>query len=97
VCPCSPERNTGQVRRDMRQRYLLSLILLAASLAFSVMMWLLHLPFFFVVLFIPLIPFFMRERTVRRCPVCGWETTGSESFCPFDATPLLEIGGERGQ
>ena len=81
----------------MRRHYLLSLVLLAGSLAFSVTMWLLHFPFFFVVLFIPLIPFFLRDRTVRRCPVCGWETTGSERFCPFDATPLPETGGERGQ
>ena len=97
MCPGSPEQYTGQVWRDMRQRYLLSLILLAASLAFSVVMWVLHLPFFFVVFFIPLIPFFMRERTVRRCPVCGWETTGSERFCPFDATPLSETGGGKNQ
>jgi hypothetical protein len=81
----------------MKRHYLLSLILLAASLAFSFLMWLLHLPFFFVVLFIPLIPFFMRERTVRRCPVCGWETTGSERFCPFDATPLTTTGSGKSQ
>ena len=81
----------------MRRHYLLSLILLAGSLGFTVVMWLLHLPFFFVVLFIPLIPFFFRHRAVRRCPVCGWETTGSERFCPFDATPLPETGGKRGQ
>jgi len=55
-------------------------------------MWLLHLPFFFVVLFIPLIPLFFGDRQVKRCPVCGWVTTGSESFCPFDATPLNETG-----
>jgi len=29
---------------------------------------------------------------LNRCPVCGWETTGSERFCPFDATPLNETG-----
>ncbi|MCX6687310.1 MAG: hypothetical protein NT112_02845 [Methanoregula sp.] len=91
------EQNPGLVVHNMKRRYLLSLILLAASLAFSVVMWLLHLPFFFVVLFIPLIPFFMQERTVRRCPVCGWETTGSERFCPFDATPLTTTGSGKGQ
>jgi hypothetical protein len=53
-------------------------------------MWFLHLPFFFAVLFIPLIPLFRHKRPVKRCPVCGWETTGSERFCPFDAIPLLE-------
>jgi hypothetical protein len=60
-------------------------------------MWLLHLPIFFFVLFIPLIPFFWQKKQARRCPVCGWETTGSERFCPFDATPLIESGGEGGQ
>jgi hypothetical protein len=78
----------------MRRHYLLSLILLAGSIAFSVVMWLLHLPFFFFVLFIPLIPFFLRDRAVMRCPACGWETTGSERFCPCDGTPLSGPGSD---
>ena len=77
--------------------YQLSLVLLVGSLAFSAVMWLLGLPLFFFVLFIPLIPFFMRDRRVKRCPVCGWETTGSERFCPCDATPLTGPGGEGGE
>jgi len=60
-------------------------------------MWFLHLPFFFAVLFIPLIPLFRHKRPVKRCPVCGWETTGSERFCPFDATPLTTTGSGKGQ
>jgi len=54
------------------------------------------LPFFFVFLFFPLIPFFYRKMRVRRCPVCGWET-GDErvAFCPYDGSPLqAPDGGE---
>jgi hypothetical protein len=66
----------------------LSLILFIGSLAITIAFWILGLPFFFVFLFLPLVPFFLKKSAVRRCPVCGWETTGSEHFCPFDATPL---------
>jgi hypothetical protein len=75
----------------------LSGILLIGSLLLTAILWLMHLPFFFLFLFVPLIPFFRRERQVKRCPVCGWETTGSENFCPFDATPLASPGSERGE
>jgi hypothetical protein len=74
--------------------WILSLILLAGSLAVSAALFLMGLPFFFFFLIIPLIPFLNRKRTVRRCPVCGWETTGSERFCPCDATPLTGSGSE---
>ena len=74
-----------------------SLLLLAVSLGITVLLWLMHVPFFFLFLFVPLVPLFSRDRMVKRCPVCGWETTGSENFCPFDATPLAGPGGERGQ
>lgn len=67
----------------------LSLILLAGSLALTLFLWMIELPFFFLFLFIPFIPFFSGKEEVRRCPVCGWETTGSERFCPIDAA-LLE-------
>ena len=66
----------------------LSLLLLAGSLVVTLLLWYLGLPFFFFFLLIPLAPFFGHRRTVRNCPLCGWETTGSERFCPFDATPL---------
>jgi hypothetical protein len=72
----------------------LSLILLFGSLAVTVAGWLLGLPFFFVFLFIPLIPLLRPHRTIRRCPVCGWETAGSEDFCPWDATPLPGAGSK---
>jgi len=45
-------------------------------------------PFYFLFLFIPLVPLFGRCHRVRRCPACGWETEGSECFCPRDGTPL---------
>jgi hypothetical protein len=45
-------------------------------------------PFFFLFLFIPVIPLLGRRRQVRRCPACGWETEGEERFCPWDGSPL---------
>jgi hypothetical protein len=72
----------------------ISLILFLGSLVITITFWMLGLPFFFVFLFLPLVPFFLKKPAVRRCPVCGWETTGSENFCPFDATPLPAPDGE---
>jgi hypothetical protein len=66
----------------------ISVILFLGSLVITIIFWMMGLPFFFVFLFIPLVPFFFKKQTIRRCPVCGWETTGSEHFCPWDATPL---------
>jgi len=63
-----------------------SVILLGASLAVTLLLWWIGLPFFF--LFIPILPFLDRREEIRRCPVCGWETAGSERYCPYDATPL---------
>jgi len=49
----------------------------------------LGLPFFFFLLFIPIIPFLGRERELKRCPLCGWETGSPRvEFCPYDGTPL---------
>jgi hypothetical protein len=72
----------------------ISLILILGSLAVTITFWMLGLPFFFVCLFLPLVPFFLKKPAGRRCPVCGWETTGSEHFCPFDATALTCAGSE---
>jgi hypothetical protein len=72
----------------------LSLILFAGSIAITAVLWALGLPFFFLILFLPLIPFFSRRGVVKRCPVCGWETAGSEHFCPYDATPLVSAGSD---
>jgi hypothetical protein len=76
------------------KRWILSLILLAGSLAVTAILWLSGLPFFFLFLFVPFIPFMHRERKIRQCPVCGWETAGCERFCPWDAAPLTEAGSE---
>ena len=75
----------------------LGIILFIGSALFTALMWLMHVPFFFLILFIPLIPFFSSHKRVKRCPVCGWETTGSENFCPYDATPLTRAGSEVGE
>jgi hypothetical protein len=68
----------------------IGLILLAGSLAVSLLFWSFGLPFFFLFLCIPIIPFLMKEKTVRRCPLCRWETTDARvGFCPYDASPLM--------
>ena len=77
----------------MKRNWMIAAGLLAGSLLLSAIFWMLGLPFFIAFLVIPFIPLFGKRREVRRCPVCGWETTGSERFCPFDATPLS--GNER--
>lgn len=74
------------------------LILLAGSLLASAVLFSYGIPFFFLFLFIPLIPFLNRNRERKRCPVCGWETESPGiSFCPFDGTALIAPGieGER--
>lgn len=68
----------------------LSLILLSGSLALTAIFWMLGLWFFFLFLFVPLLPLLSGRENVRCCPVCGWETSGSERFCPYDATPLVD-------
>jgi hypothetical protein len=75
----------------------ISLILFIGSLGITLILWMVGLPFFFVFLFLPLVPLFWKKQTVRHCPVCGWETTGSERFCPWDATPLTGPGSELGE
>jgi len=67
--------------------------LLAVSVAVTAVSFALGFPFFFLFLVIPLIPFFGKPPAARRCPVCGWETTGGERFCPYDGTPLAPEGG----
>lgn len=75
-----------------------SIILFAGSLVLTAFFWMLGIPFFFLFLFIPLIPLFTSTRHTRRCPACGWETAGSERFCPYDALPLEDsASGENGK
>ena len=74
------------------------MILLAVSLAITLILFSLGIPFFFVFLFIPLIPFFGREKQVKRCPVCGWETTDNwVAYCPYDGTHLEVPEGNQGE
>jgi len=68
-------------------RWLLAALLLAGSVAVTTVLFLIGLPFFFLFLFIPLIPF-LGKREIRRCPRCGWETAGKERFCPWDGATL---------
>jgi hypothetical protein len=70
----------------------LSLILLAGSIIISMLFWMAGFPFFFFFLVIPIIPSLLRPREIRRCPEFGWETTGRERFCPYDAIPLKDFG-----
>ncbi|RQD80090.1 MAG: hypothetical protein D5R99_06150 [Methanocalculus sp. MSAO_Arc1] len=67
-------------------------MLLAGSLAITVLSFILGYPLFFLLLFIPFL--FYRRRGTKRCPVCGWEAKGSEQFCPFDGSPLGDEPGE---
>jgi hypothetical protein len=63
----------------------------------TVILWTNGLPFFFLFLFFPLIPFLGRKRQVQRCPVCGWETDEVRvSFCPYDGSPL-QVPDDRGR
>lgn len=48
------------------------------------------LPFFFMFLFIPLIPLFGSPKHPKKCPLCGWTTYGDEIYCPYDGTALEE-------
>ncbi|WP_255195581.1 hypothetical protein [Halorarius litoreus] len=64
---------------------------LAISLAISVGIYLLT-DSLFVFLFVPFVPLLLgrgREPSVRRCPVCGYETTDhAYEYCPRDGTAL---------
>ncbi len=74
---------------------MLSLVLLAGSLAVTAAMYFLGMPFFFLFLFIPIIPFLHRDRQVKRCPSCGFETGDRRiAFCPYDGSALHEAGAE---
>lgn len=69
---------------------MISLVLLGGSLLASAAFWLAGMPFFFLFLFIPLLPFLSRPREVKRCPACGFETTDPHiMFCPYDGAALM--------
>ncbi|NTV00959.1 MAG: hypothetical protein HGA55_07560 [Methanoregulaceae archaeon] len=73
-------------------------MLLAASVGVTIVLFSLGLPFFFVFLFIPLIPFFQRERRVKRCPVCSYTTADERTaFCPYDGSRLELADTDHGE
>jgi len=68
----------------------ISALLLAGSIFASVALYLAGLPFFFLFLFIPLIPFLRGRRDEKTCPVCGFRTTDPRiAFCPYDGSQLV--------
>ena len=85
-------------------QHLLSLILLIGSLGLSAILFLAGLPFFFLFLFIPLIPLLSGNGSdgngdatggeqipkIKECPSCGWQTEGDERYCPYCAAILIE-------
>jgi len=69
-------------------RLIFSLLLLAGSLGITAICWTFGFPFFFMFLFIPLIPLLRGEQEMRYCPICGWKTAGAETYCPYDGVLL---------
>ncbi|MCX6693436.1 MAG: hypothetical protein NT074_02640 [Methanomicrobiales archaeon] len=74
------------------RRWLIAGLLLVVSVGVSVALFLAGVPFFFLFLFIPLIPWFRKQPMERTCPTCGWRTTATISFCPYDGARLVETG-----
>jgi hypothetical protein len=50
---------------------------------------------YFSILIVTLLSIILSQQWDKRCPVCGWKTTGSENVCPSDATSLSNTGSER--
>jgi len=65
------------------------MLLLTGSIGISALLWIAGFPFFFMFLFIPLIPFIGRHE-VKQCPICGFQTCGNEIYCPYDGVILKE-------
>jgi hypothetical protein len=64
-------------------------LLLAGSILVSAALFLAGLPFFFLFLFIPLIPLLRGRREEKTCPLCGFRTDDPRvSYCPYDGTAL---------
>ena len=78
----------GSEEGGRTNRISLSLLLAAGSLIITVICYLLGLPFFFLFLFFPFLSWWGRNETKNRCPVCGYEGSGGERFCPYDGTKL---------
>jgi len=79
----------------MAARTLTAVVGLVASLAISVVLWVVFdFPFFF--LFVPFVPFLFRrggeeveDSRVRECPECGFRSRDPQvRFCPRDGSRL---------
>jgi len=70
-------------------RWLLSGLLLFVSLVITLLFFMTGIPVFLLFFFLPLIPFLKRPHHLKKCPLCGWETAGSELFCPCDGSRLV--------
>jgi hypothetical protein len=75
----------------MDRRLLAAAAGVAVSLLVSVLVWVVFdVPF--LLFFVPFVPFLFRresDRTVRRCPVCEFQTTDGEyDYCPRDGHRL---------
>ncbi|WOF16212.1 hypothetical protein F1737_05565 [Methanoplanus sp. FWC-SCC4] len=71
---------------------MLSLVLFAGSIGLTVVFYFLGLPFFFMFLFIPVIPLLGKPKKIKYCPLCGWATSGDELYCPYDGEALIAKG-----
>jgi hypothetical protein len=67
---------------------ILPLLLVAGSVALTIIFFLAGLPFFFLFLLIPFISLRGRSKEVLRCPVCGFESIGAVRYCPYDGNEL---------
>ena len=79
----------GSQGGSFTRRLPITLALFSISLVISLALFTLGFPFFFLFLFIPLIPFLTYQKDQKKCPVCGWVTKGDEGYCPYDGV-LLE-------
>lgn len=69
---------------------MISAFLLAGSILVSAILFLAGLPFFFLFLFIPLIPFLRGRREEKTCALCGFRTDDPRiAYCPYDGTALI--------
>jgi hypothetical protein len=77
----------GSKRGCITNRIIISALLLIGSLGISVILWSVGYPFFFMFLFIPLIPFFGKKE-INHCPICGFKGYSNEKYCPYDGIKL---------
>ena len=67
----------------------ISLILFIGSLVITIAFWMLGLPFFFVFLFLPLAPFFFKEKMVRRCRYADGKPQAARTSAPSMRLPSV--------